>query len=165
MNQNEKLFFYKLNGIKNLYKPFRNDERLSDFMQIIDQYSKEITSRVYILSNDSSRTTGFEERLRKDFNESISSLEIGEIDKVVNEKCKVILILDFEQGIKNEMLYYLGKLEGMLSTRKSFLAIFYGCSTETVKNNHAISELINRYLKGDDEDIAYKKTVKFIEKY
>lgn len=164
LKENEKLFFYKLNGMRSLYESFRVDTRLQDFTKVIDDFFDKIVDRVYVLTNNSSKSAGFETQLQKDFGERIRNLEKDEIDNIINEKCKVIFILDFEKENKNEMLYYLGKLEGALRRKEMFIAIFYGCSTEFVKTNPAIKELTDRYIQGDNFENTYGKIVEFINK-
>lgn len=164
LKENEKLFFYKLNNIRSLYESFRNDTRLQCFIKVIDDFFDKIVDRVYILTNNSSKSAGVETQLRKEFGEKICNLEKDEIDNIINEKCKVIFIFDFEQENKNEMLYYLGKLEGALKTKEMFIAIFYGCSTQYVETNPAIKKLTDRYIQGDNSGNTYGKIVEFIKK-
>lgn len=146
LKENERLFFYKLNSIRSLYEPFRHDKNLHEFIKVIDEVFDKIVDRVYILSNNNNKFAGIETQLRKEFGEKIHNLEKDEIDNITIEKCKVIFILDFEQEDRNEMLYYLGKLEGELKTNGMFLAIFYGCSTPHVETNPVIKKLIDRYI-------------------
>lgn len=163
LKENERLFFYKLNGIRSLYESFRADKRLQDFIKVIDEFYTKIVDQVYVLTNNNNKSAGIETQLRKEFGEKICNLEKDEIDNIINEKCKVIFILDFEQENKNEMLYYLGKLEGAFKTKEMFIAIFYGCSTEDVETNPAIKRLTDRYMQGDSEN-TYGKIVEFIQK-
>ena len=164
LKENEKLFFYKLNGIRSLYESFRNDTRLQDFTKVIDEFFNKVVDRVYVLTNNSSKSAWLQNHLQKEFGERICNLENDEIDNIINEKCKVIFILDFEQENKSEMLYYLGKLEGILRKKEMFIAIFYGCFTEFVETNPAIKKLIDRYIQGENLENKYGKIVEFIKK-
>lgn len=161
--ENEKLFYYKLNIIKSRYEFFRNDENMKEFIKVIDEVCDKIIDQVYIFSNNSNIFAGIETQLRKDLGENIHNLEKDEVDKIINEKYKVIFILDFQKDDFNEMLYYLGKLEAKLRSNNMFLAIFYGCSASHVKGNPAIKRLIDRYIQGENAEIVYGKILDFIK--
>lgn len=164
LKENKKLFFYKLGGIKSFYESFRSDKRLGDFIEILDEFFDKIAGKVYILTNNSSEFAGIETQLRKEFGDNIFNLEYDDIDCILNEKYKVLFILDFKKENVIEMLYYLGKLEGVLRTEEKFIAVFYNCSTEYVETNPGIKKLIDRYIQGDNSDNIYKKIVNFINK-
>lgn len=164
LKENEKLFFYKLNGMRGLYESFRKDSRLQDFTKVIDEFLDKIVEQVCVLTNNSSKSAMLQTRLQNDFGDRICNLEIDEIDNIINEKCKVIFILDFEQENKSEMLYHLGKLEGALGKEEMFIAVFYGCSTKFVESDPTIKKLIDRYIQEDNLDNMYGKIVEFIKR-
>lgn len=160
MNENKKLFIYRLTGIKCRYEHYRNDDRLWDFIKLLDEFSNESDNQIYFLSNNSDKSAELELRLSKEFEGKIQTLQKYEIDDFKFERCKVIFILDFEQEDAEEMLYYLGKLEGILGTHDTFLAVFYNCSAQQVKTSPGIRKLVDRYIQADE----YKKIVNFIKR-
>ena len=150
--------------MKNLYESYREETYLKDFIDVIKDFSDEIVDQIYFFSNNCAKSAELETQLRRDFGEKVVALEKNELDNTEIQNHKFIFILDFEHEDSKEMLYYLGKLEGILQTNKHFFAVFFGCTSSYVQETPIIKEITGKYVKGDSSKDTYRKIVDFVER-